>query len=225
MSPEATDPGRQPNGGRDRAGGGNDSWDRKQWFRHTVMRLLDCLYGTALRLTGDRIQAEELVAETVTRARAGLKDQLQDTARLEGWLLHVLCSTFIRNLQQPRRPKAPRGGPGGQPENADHHTDEHPPLLRERSTPSAQRQETRADRFPDTLRRDEVAGAVDALPEDERVVVVLVDIQGYRRAEAAAMLQAAADPVRARLDRGRARLREALCQLADDTGRSGPAPP
>ncbi|MDN3519413.1 RNA polymerase sigma factor [Aquisalimonas lutea] len=202
---------------------GNAPWQRRQWFGDTVIRLLDRLYGTARRLTGDRTRAEDLVTEAVARAWAGLEAPLQDTSRLEDRLLHVLSSTFIRDLRQRRRHDAAgadgeaRPGDGDAPERCP------PPRQRHGSFPTgwgAQR-----DRLVDSLHWDDVARAVDALPEDERVVVVLVEMQGYRRTEAAEMLQAPAGAVQAQLDRGRARLREALRRLADDTAGPGPASP
>lgn len=203
---------------------GNAPWQRRQWFRDTVIRLLDRLYGTARRLTGDRTRAEDLVTEAVARAWAGLEDPLQDTSCLEDRLLHVLSSTFIRDSRQ--RCHDTTGADGEtRPRDDDGDAPDRCPPPRQQHAPSPRVRGAQRDRLVDSLHRDEVARAVDALPEDERVVVVLVEMQGYCRTEAAEMLQAPAGAVQAQLDRGRARLRETLRRLADDTASPGPASP
>lgn len=40
----------------------------KIWFSEVVTGNMDALYGVALRLTGNRANAEDLVAETVIKA-------------------------------------------------------------------------------------------------------------------------------------------------------------
>ena len=55
------------------------------WFEHVVLELLPDLYGTALRLTRNRADAEDLVADTVARAWSHL-GELTDRTRLRGWL-------------------------------------------------------------------------------------------------------------------------------------------
>lgn len=63
-------------------------------FREHVERLMDRLYGTALRLTRNPDEAEDVVAEAVASAWQRL-DQLKDLSHLDGWLFRILHNTFI----------------------------------------------------------------------------------------------------------------------------------
>lgn len=202
--------------GHDRTGdAGNDPCDRHEWFCHEVTRLVDRLYGTALRLTGNRDEAEDLVAEAVARARAGL-DELQDTSRLEGWLFHVLGITFVSDWRERCRHDSTEASARAYPNEGGGNAGEWFSLFRRLRTSSLQERGIQSERFLDTLSRGDVARAMDALPEHERIVVVLVEIQGYRYREAAELLQASVGTVRARLGHGRALLQETLWRHVRD---------
>src|SRR5690606_16586549 len=62
-------------------------------FRRQVEALMDRLYGTALRLTRNPDEAEDVVAEAVSNAWRRL-EQLDDPNHLEGWLFRILHNTF-----------------------------------------------------------------------------------------------------------------------------------
>ncbi len=73
-------------------------------------------------------------------------------------------------------------------------------------------------------RRRVVLAALEQLPPDQRAALVLVDMEGYPVAEAAAILETAPGTVKSRCSRGRARLATLLRDLLDDpAGTSGPA--
>ena len=59
-------------------------------------------------------------------------------------------------------------------------------------------------------------GALAALPADQRAALVLVDMEGYPVAEAAAILGCAVGTVKSRCSRGRARLATVLAPLLTD---------
>jgi sigma-70-like protein len=82
---------------------GRSAADR-EWFECTVVALLSDLFGTALRLTRNRADAEDLVADTVARGWSHL-DELADRTRLRGWLFRILTNTFL----SARRTDARRG--------------------------------------------------------------------------------------------------------------------
>ncbi|GAA4372645.1 RNA polymerase sigma factor SigM [Nocardioides caricicola] len=65
-------------------------------------------------------------------------------------------------------------------------------------------------------RRRLVLGALAELPAEQRAALVLVDMEGYPVADAAAMLDCAVGTVKSRCSRGRARLAELLAPLLDD---------
>jgi len=73
-------------------------------FRAEIERLTGRLYGTALRLTRNRADAEDLVAETVMKAWAH-HGELADRRCFAKWLLRILVNTFISD-----RRRRPAGG-------------------------------------------------------------------------------------------------------------------
>ncbi len=66
-----------------------------------------------------------------------------------------------------------------------------------------------------------VLAALDQLPPDQKAALVLVDMEGYSVAEAAAILEAPSGTVKSRCARGRARLATLLRGVLDDTGGTG----
>ncbi len=78
--------------------------------------------------------------------------------------------------------------------------------------------------FLNGLLREDIQRALDSLPDSFRVVVVLVDIQGYTYEQAATQLDVALGTVRSRLNRGRGLLQKALWRQARDAGLNAPKP-
>ncbi len=76
----------------------------------------------------------------------------------------------------------------------------------------------RSDPAVELATRMAVDEALAMLPVAQRVAVVLVDVQGYPMAEAAAILQVPVGTVKSRCARGRARLAVLLGHLREETG-------
>jgi RNA polymerase sigma-70 factor, ECF subfamily len=187
---------------------GRSTADR-EWFECTVVELLSDLFGTALRLTRNRADAEDLVADTVARGWSHLHE-LADRSRVRGWLFRILTNAFL----SARRTDARRGVH----QSLDDETDDgfslfeqlHAPILLFWGTPERD--------FLDKLLREDVTRAVDALPEPFRLVVVLADMHGCTYQEIAETLQVPIGTVRSRLARARALLQKALWTHAQDAG-------
>lgn len=134
--------------------------------------------------------ADDLVQDCLERAigRWHLRDRDGD---LKAWLLTILRNQFINNYRQKRR----RGLHLAWDDVAE---------------PAA------ADTAPDssTAIRDIFAG-LDALPEDQKSVVLLVGVEDLSYDEAARVLGLPVGTVMSRLSRGREKLREYL-----ETGRT-----
>jgi RNA polymerase sigma-70 factor, ECF subfamily len=71
----------------------------RQFFEAEVERLLDRLYGTALRLARNEADAEDLVAEALSKAWARL-DSLHDRQSFEKWVFRILVNTYISSLRR-----------------------------------------------------------------------------------------------------------------------------
>jgi RNA polymerase sigma-70 factor (ECF subfamily) len=185
----------------------------RTWFAGEVERLLPALLGTALRLTRNRADAEDLVADAVAKAWIGL-DSLHERGALPGWLFRILTNVFLSG----RRAAAVRGIAESLDEEAVATNFSlferlHQPFLLWWGNPE------RA--FLDRLLREDLERAIDALPDPFRLVVVLVDVQGCSYQEVAAALSIPIGTVRSRLARGRAALQEALWEHGRDAGLTG----
>jgi RNA polymerase sigma-70 factor (ECF subfamily) len=183
-----------------------DPADDRRWFSDATLAALPELLGLARRLARNREDAEDLAAETITRAwlhRATLRDR----DRFSGWIVRILTNLFLSQ----RRSEASHPH-----ESLDVEDDFslferlHQPFLLWWGTPEQE--------FLDRLLREDLLRAINALPEPFRIVVALADIQGYHYGEIAESLAVPVGTVRSRLARGRALLQRALWEHACDSG-------
>lgn len=188
---------------------------RKRFFEQEVARLTDRLYGTALRLTRNPADAEDVVAEAVSRAWTRL-DELRDARQFEGWLFRILTNTFVdawrrRKSRQDREAEldVSESSSSGPPDFS-LFQQLHQPFLLWWGTPE--------DQVLDSLLRDDIQKAVDALPDEFRVVIILVEVQGYSYQEAGDLLDVPLGTVRSRLSRARGLLQKSLWQHAREAG-------
>jgi RNA polymerase sigma factor (sigma-70 family) len=166
----------------------------------------DRVFRLALRLTGNRHDAEDLTQEVFVRVFRSLHTYQPGT--FEGWLHRITTNLF---LDQARRRQRIR---------FDALSDE-----RAARIASAVAGPDRA--YDDRTFDDDVEAALAALPPDFRAAVVLCDIEGLTYEEIAEILGAKLGTVRSRIHRGRAMLRAALAHRAPQgvrTRYAGPAP-
>lgn len=186
--------------------------ERRRWFARQVEQLTDRLYGTALRLTRNAEEAEDLVAEAVVRGWARLAE-LRDPQAFEAWIRRILNNTFVSEWRHrrasPEVALAACGEDGGE-ESFSLFEQLHQPFLLWWGNP----EETAIA----NLLREDMDRALDALPDAHRIVVVLVDVEGYSYPEAAAVLGVPVGTVRSRLSRARGQLQRALWRHAQDAG-------
>lgn len=178
------------------------------WFGREVLGLLPDLYGTALRLTKNSADAEDLVAEVVAKSWAHLSD-LNDAAHFRGWIFRILTTTFLSDCRARRRQPPQESLPD---EGVEFSLFErlHQPFLLWWGNPEQE--------FLNTLLREDLERAIDALPEAFRVVVVLAEVRGFSYQEIADTLGVPLGTVRSRLARGRSLLQRALWEHARDAG-------
>ena len=78
--------------------------DCKTFFSREIEQNMDALYGTALRLAGSGADAEDLVAECVSKAWSAI-GTLQERRRFRPWVFRILHNCFIskyrRNVVRP----------------------------------------------------------------------------------------------------------------------------
>ncbi len=171
-------------------------------FEGIIRPYLDDLYRMAFHLTGNRDDAEDLVQETCVRAFQGFH-RLKAEEAIKAWLFRILARAFYDRLRQksPGVPLEEEGGRpgGGVPEGC--------------PTPPGPEQELLQRELEIVVRE-----AIDHLPPDFRMVILLADIEGFSYKEIARLLSIPIGTVMSRLNRGRAILRRKLRWYAEEQG-------
>ncbi len=156
------------------------------------------VYRFALRLTGDRHQAEDLTQETFLRAWRGRK-RLRDPDALRVWLFKIAVNLWRDRVRRARRAPQPAGSPPD-----------------DRESPSASPVER-------ALQREDVAralAAIDSLPPRQREVLYLHACEELSIAQIADVLQVSPEAVKSSLSLARKRMRRELGDLCPDPFRS-----
>ncbi len=170
-------------------------------FNALVERYQRIVYAVALRLLRDRYLAEDITQETFLRAYTSLDDYRGGSFR--AWLLRIAHNRALDVLRaMQRRPATSLDLTG-----VDH-------AVRWSVEPVPASPVEHAAR--DELRR-RLEAALAMLPDDQRVTVVLSDVEGFSYEEIAAITGVSLGTVKSRLSRGRARLRALLA--ADESSR------
>ncbi len=180
-------------------------------FEAEVAATLDRLYGAALRLAKNRVDAEDLVAEAVSKAWIA-RASLQDPAQFQGWIFRILTNTFIGEGR--KRGTISLDEPSREGDEFSLFEHLHQPFLLWWSNPEQE--------FLRKVLREDLTRAFDALPEVFRVVAVLSELEGFSYREIADMLGVPIGTVRSRLARGRSLLQQALWQHSNPGRVSAP---
>jgi RNA polymerase sigma-70 factor (ECF subfamily) len=180
----------------------------QELFVEQAMPLMDSLYAAALRMTRNPTDAEDLVQETYLKAYRGFKG-FEEGTNLKAWLYRILTNTYINAYRAKKR----------RPDEQDLETVEDLYLYRrlgglEAATAGRSAEDELLDLFTD----DEVKQAVEALPEQFRMAVLLADIEGFSYKEIAEILDVPIGTVMSRLHRGRRGLQKRLFEFAVDRG-------
>ena len=155
------------------------------------------MYSTALRMTRNPADADDLIQETFTRAYASF-GQFEPGTNLQAWLYRILTNTFLSSCRKRRR--EPQSAPVGEISDRE--------LARAASWPSSGLRPTETE----VLERlgSQVLRALYELPKDFRTAVYLADVEGYAYREIAGLMGTPVGTVMSRLRRGRRQLRELL---------------
>lgn len=189
----------------------------REFFETQVLGLLGALEGAARRLTRNDADAEDLVAETVSRAWRALHT-LECEAAFRAWMFRILNNTFVSDLRRAgARPQTESfDAAGGEAEEQEFSLFEqmHQPFLLWFGNPEQE--------FLDKLLREDLERALACLPEHYRMVVMLSDVEEFSYAEIAQALAIPVGTVRSRLARARGALQKMLWQQAGERGLSRP---
>ena len=181
------------------AGGPPSSVDT---FEVELLGHLDTLYAVSCRMTKSTTEAEDLVQDTVVKAMRA-RDQFQPGTNLKAWLLRILTNTFINRYRRGGLERDVIDGPDAE-------------SLTDAWVGSST---MRAMRDPETqalspLVEAEVQRALDELPAEFRLAVVLSDIEELSYKEIAEAMSCPIGTVMSRLHRGRKMLQVTLREHA-----------
>src|SRR5438876_668942 len=177
-------------------------------FEAGVLAQLDSLYRTALRLTHNQQEAEDLVQETMLKAFRFAKSYTPGT-NLRAWLFRILNTSAINRY----RKQATHPTTTPLPEGEDFY------LYNRISDMSGQELSNAAEEEVLSKYLDEdVFNALNALPINFRMPVILADIEGMSYKEIAETLQIPIGTVMSRISRARRQLQNLLWQYAKDKG-------
>lgn len=169
-------------------------------FEKVAMPHLDAVARAALAVCGNRAQADDLAQTTFLKAFEKFNTFTPGTS-CKAWLMRILRNTRIDQLRRDRLVRTL--WPEDLPAEPD-------------STVWSQPREI-LEKFSDK----QVIQALRRLPDDQRLCLLLSDVEGLSQQEVADVMGVAVGTVKSRICRARAALREALAAHAEDLGITG----
>jgi RNA polymerase sigma-70 factor (ECF subfamily) len=177
-------------------------------FADDAMQYSKQLYAAAMRMTRNPADAEDLVQETFLKAYRAY-DSFTAGTNLKAWLYRILTNTYINKYRKAAR----------RPDEVDLGDVEDLYLYRRvGSEESAEASRTTEDRVLDGLVEADIKKAVESLPENFRIPVLLADLEGMSYQEIADILEIPIGTVMSRLHRGRKAMQKTLWEFASKRG-------
>lgn len=178
--------------------------EKQEIFDNEFLPHIDSLYNFGYYLTNDEDEAKDLLQETYLRAYKYI-NYYQKGTNAKAWLLRILKNTFINDYR--KKSKRPVH------------------LSFEDFYTGDESEDTgfidlRQEVF-DSLIGDEVSKALNSLPVDYRLIILLCDIEGFKYEEIAKIIDVPIGTVRSRLHRARNMLKEKLKDYANKKGYNG----
>jgi RNA polymerase sigma-70 factor (ECF subfamily) len=177
-------------------------------FSEQAMQYAPQLYAAALRMTRNAADAEDLVQETFLKAYRSFHT-FEEGSNLRAWLYRILTNTFINSYRAKQR----------RPEETDLDDVEDMYLYRrigglEAALASRSAEDQLMDMFTDA----EVKTALEDLPDNFRIPVLLADVEGFSYKEIAEIMDTPIGTVMSRLHRGRKAMQRELYEFARARG-------
>lgn len=180
--------------------------DEHAEFEEIAMPHADALFGAAMRMTRDRSQAEDLVQETLLRAFR-FWHKFQRGTNIKAWLFRIQTNIFINRYRKKQNESKVMDN---------RQVDD---MLDRIAVEEAQHIPTNVrEDFLKQVLGDEVVDALDKLPFDFRMTVLLADMHDFSYKEIAEVLECPVGTVMSRLHRARKMLQAQLFQYAVDRG-------
>ena len=177
-------------------------------FAEQAMEFAPQLYSAALRMTRNRADAEDLVQEAYLRGFRSFHT-FQEGTNLRAWMFRILTNAYINSYRSKQR--RPQESELGEIEDL---------YLYRRlgSMETAAASMSAEEQFLDLFTDDEVKQALEDLPDNFRLPVLLADVEGFAYKEIAEMLDIPIGTVMSRLHRARKQLQGSLQKHAVQLG-------
>jgi len=180
--------------------------NKQNTFSKLVEPHLSSLYSTALRMTRNQRDAEDLVQDALFKAFRAFGQYKEDT-NFRAWIFRIMVNTFITAYRKAVK----------QPQKISF-DDMEEFFLFKRLDETVSFQEIPKDDFLDHLFDDDIKSALENLPYQFKLVVLLCDVEGFSYNEIAEIIQAPMGTVMSRLFRGRKLLQKYLWDYAKKRG-------
>jgi len=182
-----------------------DTTQQRQLFEQELMPYMDAMYGLAYHYTRDPDRAADLVQDTFLKAYREFK-RFSAGTNGRAWLARILTNTFLNSVKR-RNLETKHFA-----ETNDFNDIEQRFSGKDEEDPELAVMETSAT-FSDEVKR-----ALDQLPEEMRVVVLLADVFDYSYADISTVIGRPLGTVMSRLHRARKQLRDQLTEFAQQQG-------
>ena len=159
------------------------------------------LYRTALRMTHNASDAEDLVQDTFLKAFRSV-EQFDENFNGKGWLFKILTNNYIDRYRKAQK----------RPQEMEYNDVTDVFISRDGDYNEQNRFSDPEEEFFKNILVDDVRKGIDNLPEYYRLPVLLADIEGLSYQEVASMLDTPIGTVMSRLYRGRKLLRKSLLE-------------
>jgi RNA polymerase sigma-70 factor, ECF subfamily len=185
---------------------GRNTRAKTEEFETACMSHMDSLYASALKMTRNQVEAEELVQDTFVRAFR-FKKNFEWGTNLKAWLFRILTNTFINDYRHRKHEQKYMERAAVEPLYDE--------VLNRHAAEYAANPENHV--FTKFFKED-LDQALNEVPEDFRIAVVLSDIEGFSYKEIAEILDKPIGTVMSRLHRGRKLLQRSLVDYAVEAG-------
>jgi RNA polymerase sigma-70 factor, ECF subfamily len=177
-------------------------------FADDAMPFMNQLFATAMRMTRNRSDAEDLVQETYLKAYRAY-ERFEAGTNLRAWLFRIMTNSYINSYRKKQR----------RPYQTDLEDVQDLYLYRrlggnELATLGQSAEDVLFDQITDGV----ILDALEELPDQYRTAVMLADVEGFAYKEIAEILDIPIGTVMSRLHRGRKKLQEQLYDFGRDRG-------
>jgi len=183
--------------------------ERREEFDQLVQRYHKQAYNIAYRMTGNHADAEDLTQEAFVRAYRFFGNYRRDWP-FDNWLYKIMSNLFVDDLR--RKPKAKMQSLDQPLDLAGRSDDVYLEIPDAGSNPERM---VMADELEEHIQR-----AMNALPQDFRMTVILADMEGLSYEEISQAMRCSLGTVRSRLHRGRKLLRAKIAQFERERERA-----